>query len=112
MGQTINLEQPFERESKVFTKKVQQVLALANCVSRELRRFNCVTTFAAVDGDRPFLVVECDQPLHLVRSGHYQFSLVKTPGVFIRVRTLLLGCDIEWRVRPAQVKQINAMRVH
>ena len=112
MGQTINLEQPFERESKVFTKKVQQVLALANCVSRELRRFNCVVIFAAVDGDRPFLVVECDQPLHLERSGYFHFALVNTPGVFIKVRTLLLGCDIEWRVRPAQVKQISAMRVH
>ncbi|PKM31760.1 MAG: hypothetical protein CVV07_01205 [Gammaproteobacteria bacterium HGW-Gammaproteobacteria-11] len=112
MGQTINMEQPFERESKVFTDHAKACLALANCVDRELRRYNCSVIFAAIDGDRPFLVVECDQPLHLQRVGWFHATLKPTPGHFIKCRTLLLGCDIEWQIRPSKAPVLLAKRAH
>lgn len=88
-----------QRESKVFTKHFRECLALANVVSRELRRFNCRVVLSGLNGQRPFLVVETDRPLHLERRGYFRLALVPTPGEFLRCRTLLLGCEIEWRPR-------------
>lgn len=99
MGELIKFEQPTRRESKVFPPHVQLNLMLANAVDRELRKHGCKVLHADVDGIRPILLVETDTPLHLVRIGRCGLALMPTPGKFVRCRTLLLGCQIEWAVR-------------
>ena len=101
MGQLIPFDQQAkERESKVFTRKVKASLALANIVSRELRKYGCRVRMTSVDGLRPFLVVEADAPLHTVLLGRFGLMLQPTPGHFITCQTYLLGCQIHWQIRP------------
>ena len=104
---------PFEEkhQSKVFTDQVKASLALANQVGRELRARGCSVKFTAVEGERPFLVVECEQPLHMVRVGRSGMTLERTPGHFVRCRSYLLGCEIEWVVGKPRVAGLIG-RVH
>ncbi|WP_339665824.1 hypothetical protein [uncultured Pseudomonas sp.] len=104
---------PFEdkHQSKVFTEQVKAALALANQVGRELRAYGCCVKFTCVDGERPLLVVECDQPLHMVRVGRSSITLVPTPGSFVRCRSYLLGCEIEWLIGKPTVAGLIG-RVH
>ena len=99
MGELIPMGK-VERPSKVFTDEVKAAIALANQVTRELRKYGCTVVGSAIDHDQPFLIVECHQPLHMVRVGRCQISLAPTPGHFIKCRTYLLGCLIEWQVKP------------
>lgn len=102
MGELIKFEHPQqarERESKVFTEQVKVSLALANVVTRELRKFGCKVVMTGVSGVRPFLVVETDTPIHTVQTGRFGLALQRTPGRFRSCHTQLLGCEVYWRIR-------------
>ena len=100
-----------KRPSKVFTEQVKASLALANQVGRELKAHGCSVKFTCIDGVQPLLVVECEQPLHMVRVGRSGMTLERTPGHFVRCRSYLLGCEIEWVVGKPRVAGLIG-RVH
>ncbi|AQZ95534.1 hypothetical protein ACFSB1_00890 [Halopseudomonas phragmitis] len=106
MGELIEFQAP-QRESKVFTRRVKASLALANAVTRELRKHGCTVLLAAVDGERPFLVVEADAPLHVVPWGRFGLFLQQTPGNFVACQSYLLGCQIHWKIRPVPVGRVG-----
>ena len=100
-----------KRPSKVFTEQVKASLALANQVGRELKAHGCSVKFTCIDGVQPLLVVECEEPLHMIRVGRSGIALVPTPGNFSRCRSFLLGCEIEWVVGKPRVAGLIG-RVH
>lgn len=106
MGELIEFDAK-KHVSKVFTQRVQNALALANNVTRELRKHNCTVVFAAVDGERPFLVVEADAPLHVVPWGRFGLLLQQTPGNFVACQSYLLGCQIHWKIRPIPIGRVG-----
>lgn len=102
-----------ERPQKPFTAEVKTAIALAEQVARELHNYGCTVILKAIDQDQPFLVVECQQPLHMVRFGRSRIGLAPTPGNFLKCRTHLLGCVIEWKVKPLPLPVVGLIgRVH